>query len=115
MKLSVLKMPDLAQAGQLTGKRVFIRSEMNVPRSDGEIADDTRIKASLPAIRMALDAGAAVMVTTHLGRPKEGEVHPGDSLAPIAERLTKMLGLPVPWRRRWVDGGGGAPGRGAVA
>src|SRR5690625_6252141 len=79
MKLSVLKMQDLAQSGQLKGKRVFIRSDMNVPMSDGEIADDTRIKASLPAIRMALDAGAAVMVTTHLGRPKEGEVHPGDS------------------------------------
>src|SRR5690625_7474157 len=79
--------------------------------SDVEIADDTRIKASLPAIRMALDAGAAVMVTTHLGRPKEGEVHPGDSLAPIAERLTKMLALPVPLRRNWVDGVEVAPGQ----
>jgi len=111
MKLSVLKMQDLAQSGQLKGKRVFIRSDMNVPMSDGEIADDTRIKASLPAIRMALDAGAAVMVTTHLGRPKEGEVHPGDSLAPIAERLTKMLALPVPLRRNWVDGVEVAPGQ----
>src|SRR5690625_4908649 len=90
---------------------IHIRSDMNVPMSDGEIADDTRIKASLPAIRMALDAGAAVMVTTHLGRPKEGEVHPGDSLAPIAERLTKMLALPVPLRRNWVDGVEVAPGQ----
>ncbi|HLR28981.1 MAG TPA: phosphoglycerate kinase [Paenalcaligenes sp.] len=111
MKLSVLKMQDLAQAGQLNGKRVFIRSDMNVPMSGGEIADDTRIRASLPAIRMALDAGAAVMVTTHLGRPKEGEVHPEDSLAPIAERLTKMLALPVPLRRDWVKGVDVAPGQ----
>lgn len=111
MKLSVLKMQDLAQAGQLNGKRVFIRSDMNVPMSGGEIADDTRIRASLPAIRMALDAGAAVMVTTHLGRPKEGEVHPGDSLAPIAERLAKMLALPVPLKRDWVKGVDVAPGQ----
>ncbi len=111
MKLSVLKMQDLAQSGQLTGKRVFIRSDMNVPMADGEIADDTRIKASLPAIRMALEAGAAVMVTTHLGRPKEGEVHPEDSLAPIAERLSKMLAMPVPLRRDWVKGVEVAPGQ----
>src|SRR5690625_3294299 len=111
MKLSVLKMQDLAQAGQLTGKRVFIRSDMNVPMSDGEIADDTRIKASLPAIRMALDAGAAVMVITHLGRSKEGEVHSGDSFALFAERLAKMLALPVPLKRDWVKGVDVAPGQ----
>jgi len=111
MKLSVLKMQDLAQSGQLTGKRVFIRSDMNVPMSDGEITDDTRIRASLPAIRMALDAGAAVMVTTHLGRPKEGEVHPSDSLAPIAERLAKMLAMSVPLLRDWINGVDVAPGQ----
>lgn len=111
MKLSVLKMQDLAQAGQLNGKRVFIRSDMNVPMSGGEIADDTRIRASLPAIRMALDAGAAVMVTTHLGRPKEGEVQPEDSLAPIAEKLAKMLALSVPLRRDWIKGVDVAPGQ----
>jgi len=110
MKLSVLKMQDLAQAGALTNKRVFIRSDMNVPMRDGEITEDTRIKASLPAIRLALEAGAAVMVTSHLGRPQEGEVRPKDSLAPIAEKLSKMLGLPVPLRRDWVDGVSVAPG-----
>lgn len=111
MKLSVLNLQDLAQAGQLRDKRVFIRSDMNVPMSEGEITDTTRIKASLPAIRMALDAGAAVMVTSHLGRPHEGEVRPKDSLAPIAEKLSKMLAMPVPLLRDWVDGVEVAPGQ----
>src|SRR5690625_779731 len=103
MQLSVLNLDDLAQTGQLKGKRVLIRSDMNVPLTDGDITDDTRIQASLPAIRVALDAGAAVMVTSHLGRPKEGEVRPEDSLAPVAERLSKMLVMPVPLLRDWVE------------
>ncbi|HLS22030.1 MAG TPA: phosphoglycerate kinase [Paenalcaligenes sp.] len=111
MKLSVLNLQDLAQSGQLENKRVFIRSDMNVPMADGEITDSTRIKASLPAIRMALEAGAAVMVTSHLGRPQEGEVRPKDSLAPIAEKLSKMLAMPVPLLRDWVDGVEVAPGQ----
>ena len=84
----VLTMNDIA----LQGKRVFIRSDLNVPQSeDGTITDDTRIRASLPAIRQALAAGAAVMVTSHLGRPTEGEVKPEDSLAPIAVRMTQYI------------------------
>lgn len=111
MSINITTLADLAAAGQLAGKRVFIRSDMNVPLSNGEITEDTRIKASLPAIRMALDAGAAVMVTSHLGRPKEGVVAPDDSLAPVAERLAKMLALPVPLRRDWIDGVDVEPGQ----
>lgn len=110
MTTHITTLADLVAAGQLQGKRVFIRSDLNVPLSNGEITEDTRIKASLPAIRMALDAGAAVMVTSHLGRPKEGIVMPEDSLAPVAERLSKMLALPVPLRRDWVDGVDVEPG-----
>ena len=111
MTTHITTLAELAAAGQLKGKRVFIRSDMNVPLNNGEITEDTRIKASLPAIRMALDAGAAVMVTSHLGRPKEGVVAPEDSLAPVAERLSRMLALPVPLRRDWVDGVEVAPGQ----
>jgi phosphoglycerate kinase len=95
----------LAAAGALRGKRVFIRSDLNVPLDDaGNITEDTRIRASVPAIRMALDAGAAVMVTSHLGRPTEGEFKPEDSLAPVAQRLAQLLGRPVPLKANWVDG-----------
>lgn len=111
MSAKIITLAELAAAGKLQGKRVFIRSDLNVPLSKGEITEDTRIKASLPAIRMALDAGAAVMVTSHLGRPKEGVVTPQDSLAPVAERLAKMLALPVPLRRDWVDGVEVEPGQ----
>lgn len=111
MSKNIITLAELAAAGKLKGKRVFIRSDMNVPLSNGEITEDTRIKASLPAIRMALDAGAAVMVTSHLGRPKEGVVTPQDSLAPVAERLAKMLAWPVPLRRDWVDGVEVEPGQ----
>lgn len=111
MNTSITTLADLAASGQLKGKRVFIRSDLNVPLSKGEITEDTRIKASLPAIRMALDAGAAVMVTSHLGRPKEGVVMPEDSLAPVAERLSKMLAMSVPLRRDWVDGVEVEPGQ----
>jgi phosphoglycerate kinase len=99
--MAVLKMTDL----DLRGKRVFIRADMNVPMDDaGRITDDTRIRASLPAIRHALAQGAAVMVTSHLGRPTEGELKPEDSLAPVAERLSALLGREVPLIRDWVDG-----------
>ncbi len=88
------------------GKRVFIRADLNVPQDDaGKITDDTRIRASVPAIRDALDRGAAVMVTSHLGRPTEGEWKSEDSLAPIAARMSELLGKPVALQRDWVDGG----------
>ena len=90
----------------LRGKRVFIRADLNVPQDDaGAITDDTRIRASVPAIEHCLKAGAAVMVTSHLGRPTEGELEPGDSLAPIATRLGELLGRNVPLVADWVDGG----------
>ena len=90
----------------VSGKRVFIRADLNVPQNDaGEITDDTRIRASLPAIQYALDKGAAVMVTSHLGRPKEGEFKPADTLAPIATRMSELLGKPVRLIQNWVDGG----------
>ncbi|MEK7230579.1 MAG: phosphoglycerate kinase [Pseudomonadota bacterium] len=98
--MTVIKMTDL----NLAGKRVFIRADLNVPQdASGRITDDTRIRASVPAIRYALDAGAAVMVTSHLGRPTEGEVKPADSLAPIAQRLSELLAMPVPLQRDWVN------------
>ena len=100
--MSFLRLTDLS----LAGKRVFIRADLNVPQDDaGNITEDTRIRASLPGIEHALKAGAAVMVTSHLGRPAEGKLEPGDSLAPIAKRLSEMLGRPVPLVRNWVDGG----------
>ena len=90
----------------LRGKRVFIRADLNVPQDDsGAITDDTRIRASVPAIRDALARGAAVMVTSHLGRPTEGQWSAADSLAPIAARLSELLGTPVPLVKDWVDGG----------
>jgi phosphoglycerate kinase len=89
----------------LAGRRVLIRSDLNVPQDDaGAITDDTRIRASLDAYRAALAGGAAVMATSHLGRPKEGEFSPADSLAPVAERLSQLLGRKVPLVRDWVDG-----------
>jgi phosphoglycerate kinase len=87
----------------LRGKRVFIRADLNVPLEDGRIADDTRIRASVPAIREALDKGAAVMVTSHLGRPTEGQLKPEDSLAPVAAHLSRLLGQPVPLVQNWLD------------
>jgi len=89
----------------LAGRRVFIRADFNVPlTADGRISDDTRIRATLPGIRRCLDAGAAVVVTSHLGRPKEGALTPADSLAPVAECLARLLGRPVPLVADWVDG-----------
>jgi phosphoglycerate kinase len=95
----------------LRGKRVFIRSDLNVPVENGRISDDTRIRASLPAIRHALEQGAAVMVTSHLGRPTEGELRPEDSLAPVAERLGVLLKNKVPLIRDWVNGVDVKPGK----
>ena len=90
----------------LVGKRVFIRADLNVPQDDaGNITEDTRIRASVAGIQYALKAGAAVMVTSHLGRPTEGKLEPGDSLAPIAKRLAELIGRPVPLIENWVDGG----------
>jgi phosphoglycerate kinase len=109
MKVQLLS--DLAAARSLAGKRVFIRSDLNVPQDDaGNITEDTRIRASVPAIRMALDGGAAVMVTSHLGRPTEGAFKPADSLAPVAKRLGELLNREVPVRRDWVDGVEVTPG-----
>lgn len=88
----------------LRGKRVFIRADLNVPLEDGRIADDTRIRASLPGIRLALSQNAAVMVTSHLGRPKEGELKPEDSLAPVARRLSELLQKNVPLKQDWIAG-----------
>jgi phosphoglycerate kinase len=95
----------------LRGKRVFIRSDLNVPIEDGRITDDTRIRASAPAIEHALRQGAAVMVTSHLGRPKEGALKPEDSLKPVAERLSEILKLKVPLIKDWVDGVDVKPGQ----
>jgi phosphoglycerate kinase len=101
------RMADL----DLRGKRVFIRADLNVPQDDaGNITDDTRIRASVGGIRLALEKGAAVMVTSHLGRPKEGEFKPEDSLAPVAKRLGELLGREVPLKRDWVDGVAVQPG-----
>ena len=106
-----LRFSDLCAAGKVRGQRVFIRADLNVPLDDeGKITEDTRIRASLPCIRMALDAGAAVMVTSHLGRPTEGQLKPEDSLAPVAARLSELLGRVVPLRADWVNGVSVQPG-----
>jgi len=105
--MNVVKMTDL----KLAGKRVFIRADLNVPQDErGNITDDTRIRASVPAVRRALDAGAAVMVTSHLGRPREGEFNEQDSLGPIARRLSELIGVPVPLKRDWTGGVDVKPG-----
>jgi phosphoglycerate kinase len=109
--MNILRFSDLASQGRARGQRVFIRADLNVPQDDaGKITEDTRIRASVPCIRMALDAGAAVMVTSHLGRPTEGEFKPADSLAPVAARLGELLGRNVPLKANWVDGVDVVPG-----
>ncbi len=109
--MNILRFSDLCAQGRVAGKRVFIRADLNVPQDDaGRITEDTRIRASIPCIRMALEAGAAVMVTSHLGRPTEGLLRPEDSLAPVAARLGELLGRPVPLKADWVDGVQVAPG-----
>ena len=110
--MNVIRFSDLCANGSAKGKRVFIRADLNVPQDDdGQITEDTRIRASVPAIRMALEVGAAVMVTSHLGRPTEGEFKPEDSLAPVAERLSELLGCRVPLISNWVDGVAVEPGQ----
>ena len=103
--MSFIRFSDLCSSGQARGQRVFIRADLNVPQDDaGRITEDTRIRASIPAIRMALDAGAAVMVTSHLGRPTEGQFKPEDSLAPVAARLGELMDRPVRLVANWIDG-----------
>ena len=110
--MQIIRFADLCAQGQARGKRVFIRADLNVPFDDhGHISEDTRIRASVPAIQMALDAGAAVMVTSHLGRPTEGAFKPEDSLAPVAKRLAELLGREVPLVADWVGGVSVAPGQ----
>jgi phosphoglycerate kinase len=102
----VKRLSELAQSGQLKGKRVLIRADLNVPQDEvGNITEDTRIRASMPAVQMCLDAGAAVMVASHLGRPTEGQFKPEDSLAPVADRIATLLNRKVPLISDWVDGG----------
>lgn len=105
--LNFIRLQDLIDQNALQGKRVFIRADLNVPQDDaGNITEDTRIRASVPAIKAAVAAGAKVMVTSHLGRPTEGEFKPEDSLAPVARRLSELLGQPVELKQNWVDGAG---------
>ena len=109
--MKVLRLQDLIADGKIAGKRVFIRADLNVPQDDaGNITEDTRIRASVPCVKMALDAGAAVMVTSHLGRPLEGEFKPEDTLAPVAARMSELLGREVRLVSNWVDGVDVAPG-----
>ena len=103
--MNFIRFSDLCAQGKVAGKKIFIRADLNVPQdASGNITEDTRIRASLACIRMALDAGAAVMVTSHLGRPTEGNLMPADSLAPVARRLGELLGREVPLLANWVDG-----------
>jgi phosphoglycerate kinase len=110
--MNVIRFADLVAAGRVAGQRVFIRADLNVPQDDaGRITEDTRIRASVPCIEMALKAGAAVMVTSHLGRPTEGAFKPEDSLAPVAARLGELLGREVALKSGWVEGVDVAPGQ----
>ena len=109
--MNVLRFEDLAAQGKARGQRVFIRADLNVPLDDaGHITEDTRIRASIPCIELALKAGAAVMVTSHLGRPTEGELKPEDSLAPVARRMGELMGREIPVIANWVDGVTVSPG-----
>ena len=103
--MNFIRFADLCAQGKVKGQRVFIRADLNVPQDKaGQITEDTRIRASLPCIQMALDAGASVLVTSHLGRPTEGSFKPADSLAPVAQRISELLGRAVPLVADWVDG-----------
>ena len=109
--MNFIRFSDLCASGQVAGKRVFIRADLNVPQdAAGHITEDTRIRASIPCIQMALDAGAAVMVTSHLGRPTEGQFKSQDSLAPVALRLGELMQREVALVSNWVDGVSVAPG-----
>ncbi|MDP3193041.1 phosphoglycerate kinase [Rhodoferax sp.] len=110
--MQFLRFSDVCASGFARDKRVFIRADLNVPQDKvGHITEDTRIRASIPAIQMALDAGAAVMVTSHLGRPTEGEFKPEDSLAPVAARMGELMGRNIPVVANWVDGVNVEPGQ----
>jgi len=110
--MNAIRFSDLCAQGAVVNQRVFIRADMNVPQdAQGAITEDTRIRASVPCIQMALAAGAAVMVTSHLGRPTEGAFTPADSLAPVAQRLGELLGCAVSLVANWVDGVTVAPGQ----
>jgi phosphoglycerate kinase len=110
--MNVIRFADLISQGRVSGRRVFIRADLNVPQDDaGRITEDTRIRASVPCVKMALDAGAAVMVTSHLGRPTEGAFKPEDSLAPVAARMGELLGREVPLVADWTGGVSVAPGQ----
>ena len=110
--MNILRFADLCAQDLVREQRVFIRADLNVPLdAQGRITEDTRIRASVPAIEMALAAGAAVMVTSHLGRPVEGQCRPEDSLAPVAQRLSELLGRPVPLYTDWTDGVAVQPGQ----
>ena len=110
--MNFIRFSDLCATGQVAGKRVFIRADLNVPQDDsGSITEDTRIRASIPCLQMALDAGAAVMVTSHLGRPTEGDFKAADSLAPVAQRLAELMQREIPLVSDWVDGVDVKPGQ----
>jgi phosphoglycerate kinase len=110
--VKVLRFADVIASGFAESKRVFIRADLNVPQdAAGNITEDTRIRASVPCIQMALNAGAAVMVTSHLGRPTEGAFKSEDSLAPVAKRLGQLLDRDVPLVSHWVDGVTVTPGQ----
>jgi 3-phosphoglycerate kinase len=104
--MNVIRMEDL----ELAGRRVLVREDLNVPVEDGKVGSDARIRAALPTIRLALEKGAAVLLMSHLGRPKEGEFDPQFSLAPVAARLAELLGSPVRLARDWLDGVAVEPG-----
>src|SRR5215510_11231388 len=105
--MSILKMTDL----DLAGKRVLIREDFNVPLQDGAISDDTRIRAALPGIKQALSKRARLLLVSHLGRPIEGQFDQKDSLAPVARRLSELLGMEVPLKRDWLEGVSDEPGQ----
>ena len=106
-----MRLPRSVRDAEVAGKTVLVRADLNVPLEDGRITDDTRIRASVPGIKQALEQGAAVMVTSHLGRPKEGELKPEDSLAPVAARLSELLGRNIPLVKDWVNGVDVQPGQ----
>ncbi|MDP3797534.1 MAG: phosphoglycerate kinase [Polaromonas sp.] len=110
--MNFIRFSDLCASGKAAGQRVFIRADLNVPQDgSGAITEDTRIRASIPCLQMALDAGAAVMVTSHLGRPVEGEFKPADSLAPVAKRLGELMKREIALIAQWVDGVDVQPGQ----
>ncbi|MDQ3059028.1 MAG: phosphoglycerate kinase [Pseudomonadota bacterium] len=110
--MNFIRFSDLCASGKAAGQRVFIRADLNVPQdASGAITEDTRIRASIPCLQLALDAGAAVMVTSHLGRPTEGEFKPADSLAPVAQRLGELMGREIPVIANWTDGVDVKPGQ----